>query len=280
MNEGSTQRAAGQLDSALMAYRRIYAYDSTYSGNLYNMATAFSLMRQFDSCFFYLYKANNIRLSDDALTDPDLYPARKDPRWDSFERQLIALLRRKDSTTIKNLDYARQLWRIAAADQAYYYDLKVVEERAGKRCPASWALWDLKERINEQNRKDLEVLLTQYGWPKISEVGYQAANAAFLVVQHWDATRQRQYLPTLMALCKANEASWQCYALMYDRIQVDEGKPQRYGSQVRLNSQTGKNELFPLEDEAKVDEWRSEAGLGPLKDYARQWGIIFEPKQQ
>ena len=33
------------------------------------------------------------------------------------------------------------------------------------------------------------------------------------------------------------------------------------------------NELYPLEDESKVDEWRREIGLEPLDDYLLRTGI-------
>jgi hypothetical protein len=53
----------------------------------------------------------------------------------------------------------------------------------------------------------------------------------------------------------------QTYALMYYRIQASEGMPQRYGSQVQMKEQAKAYDLFPPEDENKVDEWRTEAGM-------------------
>jgi len=67
---------------------------------------------------------------------------------------------------------------------------------------------------------------------------------------------------------------------MYDRIQTSDNKPQKYGSQVRLNPNTNKYELYPLLDETKVDQWRKEVGLGPLADYVSHWDIKFEPGQK
>ena len=37
------------------------------------------------------------------------------------------------------------------------------------------------------------------------------------------------------------------------------------------------DELYPLEDESKVDEWRKEIGLEPLKDYLARTGIKYVP---
>ena len=67
---------------------------------------------------------------------------------------------------------------------------------------------------------------------------------------------------------------------MYDRIQVNENKPQKYGSQIKYNNDTKSFELFPLEDESKVDEWRKEVGLGNLAGYVARWGITFKPKNK
>lgn len=39
-------------------------------------------------------------------------------------------------------------------------------------------------------------------------------------------------------------------------------------------------ELYPLEDETKVDEWRKELGLEPLAEYLARLNIKFQPKQK
>lgn len=280
MDEGAKLRGKGDLAGALEAYRKLYAYDPTFSGSLYQMANAFALLGQADSCFYYLYKANSILPSKDALEDPDLYPVMSDPRWQRFEEGLVQLIVRKNDTLYPDIDYARKLWRIHAADQAYYWSIAIAEKKSGKQSEAVKKLWALKQSINERNQQELDVLLKSEGWPKISEVGYHAASAAFLVIQHSDSALQSKYLPVIHQLCLEREASWQWYALMYDRLQTERGKPQKYGSQVRYNNTTKKYELFPLEDEARVDEWRREAGMGPLADYVQQWDIVFAPKSK
>ncbi len=65
---------------------------------------------------------------------------------------------------------------------------------------------------------------------------------------------------------------------MYDKIQTNDNKPQKYGSQVSFNNETKKYELFPLLDETKVDEWRKEIGMQPLAEYVSRWEIVFEAK--
>ena len=138
----------------------------------------------------------------------------------------------------------------------------------------------LKSNITPQNQKDLEALIAKKGWPKISNVGSSAASSAFLIIQHADLAKQKKYLPIIKKLCEENEAHWGSYALMYDRVQVRENKPQRYGSQVHRNPKTNIDEPYPLEDESKVDEWRKEMGMQPLAEYLMRWNIKWEPKSK
>ncbi len=54
---------------------------------------------------------------------------------------------------------------------------------------------------------------------------------------------------------------WQ-YAIIDDRIRVYEGRPQRYGTQLRHGPQG--LEPHPLEDGSRVNSMRMQAGLPPL----------------
>ena len=49
-------------------------------------------------------------------------------------------------------------------------------------------------------------------------------------------------------------------AMLKDRIDVREGRPQKYGTQL---GNDGK--LCPLPDASRVNEWRQEVGLPPLE---------------
>ena len=49
-------------------------------------------------------------------------------------------------------------------------------------------------------------------------------------------------------------------ALLRDRIDVREGRPQRYGTQI-----DGKGNIAPLLDAARVSQWRQEVGLPAIK---------------
>lgn len=62
-------------------------------------------------------------------------------------------------------------------------------------------------------------------------------------------------------------------ALLEDRILITQGKKQIYGSQVRQNETTGKNEFFPIDDEINVNKRRASVGLDSIEEYAKECGI-------
>ena len=88
-----------------------------------------------------------------------------------------------------------------------------------------------------------------------------------------------QYLPVIKEYCDEGEGSCQAYALMFDRIRTYQKKPQRYGTQVRYNKKKKKYELFPLENEGQIHEYRERVGLPPLEHYVSKWNIKLDLKK-
>jgi hypothetical protein len=103
---------------------------------------------------------------------------------------------------------------------------------------------------------------------------------AYLVAIHSNDGRQKKYLPIIKQRCQENELSWQRYANIYDRCLFNDKKPQKYGTHTIYNEQTKTEELYPLEDEMKVDEWRKELGLEPLANFLKRRNIKYQPNQK
>lgn len=128
---------------------------------------------------------------------------------------------------------------------------------------------ELMERlvaIDRDNTAWVRGVIREHGWPGRSLVGEQAANAAWLLVQHADhePAFQRECLDLLQAAVDAGEGSAQHLAYLTDRVLLAEGKPQRYGTQFTAGP-TGW-EPRPLEDPDNVDARRAEAGLPSLME--------------
>jgi hypothetical protein len=279
LNYPDSLRQEGMLDEAIKAYQLEYQQNPENINNLYNYTCALALSNNRDSAFKYLVIYSSKDISVAPLTDPDFIFLREDKRWIEYENKLLELFMKKNNLSIKDSSYAKQLWKMRVTDQAFYYEIDLAQKKFGKNSSVEMALWQLKKKLNDENQILLAQLIKERGWPMTSELGASASGAAFLVIQHADIDMQKKYLPMLKKRCEENEARWDAYALMYDRIEMRENRPQRYGSQISYNNKTEKYEIYKLENPEKVDAWRNEVGLGPLADYVSNWDIVFNIKQ-
>ena len=124
-------------------------------------------------------------------------------------------------------------------------------------------------RTDSVNSRRLRELVEVHGWPRASEVGPEAAQAAFLIVQHtpfedW----QRSMLPHVEQAVGDGEFDGQAFAMLDDRVQVKAGGPQKYGTQLS-STEDGKLRLDSLENPAAVDSLRAELGMPPLEEYLK-----------
>lgn len=122
------------------------------------------------------------------------------------------------------------------------------------------------QRVDSDNTEFLRTLIGELGWIDATRFGAEASDAAFLLVQHsGDLRLMRTALPHIEADVRAGRLSGQNYALLFDRLQLNLGYLQRYGSQI--GGATGELMLMPCEDIARIDERRAELGMGPLGEY-------------
>jgi tetratricopeptide (TPR) repeat protein len=274
LNKADSLLQAGRINAAVEEYRKLYPQNNNSRQIIYNYACALSRSGQTDSSLRYLYKAIKIEPSLSALTDPDLLAVRESGGWEDFEDELISIINKKTNNSIKDIPYAKSLWRLLCMEESVFYEVTLAVVNLGPDSPVVTALRRLQSWQNAKNLSELETLLNSKGWPKSSQVGSLAASAAFFVLQHSNAGAQEKYIGMFGQACRNNEANCQQYALMFDRMRMNQNKPQRYGTHAYLDPSKGStNELYPLEDEAMVDIWRKEIGLEPLKDYLDRTGI-------
>jgi hypothetical protein len=117
------------------------------------------------------------------------------------------------------------------------------------------------DEINRSNTSRLRQIIAIFGWPGITLVGDQGARAAWRVAlySYGEPAFMRQCRDLIDRASHQGDAPrWQ-FAMIDDRIRVYEGKPQRYGTQLRH----GPNgvEPHPLENEARINSMRTQAGL-------------------
>jgi hypothetical protein len=120
------------------------------------------------------------------------------------------------------------------------------------------------EAVHRANAEKLRDIIARVGWPGERLVGKEGANAAWRIAQHSinDPDFMRACRKLLDEVSQRGDAPrWQ-FAMIDDRINVNEGRPQRYGTQLRdtVNGLAP----YPLEDVKQVEKWRQEVGLPPL----------------
>lgn len=170
----------------------------------------------------------------------------------------------RSATTVSSDDLRTELIAMAEEDQ------RVREELA-----ADGLLYrgyhPRMQAVHDQNASRLQQILDEHGWPNRSMVGEQAAEAAWLVVQHaiGHPDLQRRCLLLLKQAAATGESSPVQAALLEDRIRAFGVRRQLYGTQFDWDD-NGQMSPLPIEDPDHVDERRRELGLPPLAETTAQ----------
>lgn len=114
----------------------------------------------------------------------------------------------------------------------------------------------------------LKEIIDEHGWPTIDLVGRDGASAAWLIAQHadFDVAFQQRALALMTDALTDDQVDPVDVAYLEDRVAVNRGRPQTYGTQIRCLD--GRPEpATPIVEAASVDARRVEVGLDPLEDY-------------
>lgn len=131
--------------------------------------------------------------------------------------------------------------------------------------------------VDADNTSFLKKIVAERGWPGRSLVGSEAANAAFLILQHSpDTAFQAKTLPLLEKAYAAGDAEGQQVALLTDRVAVQRGQPQVYGTQASVVN--GRFKLNPIADSANVDARRAKLGMPPVAAYMRILDSLYSTR--
>lgn len=220
------------------------------AGPLYDAACCQAQAGDHDAAFATLDRAiaaglNEPRIQDDA----DLVPLHADPRWAGLVGRVVDARAQAES----------------AVAEPQLRSLLLVLERDRE---AAHAGSDPKTEAESEARttKALREIVDRYGWPGKSLVGKDGAHAAWFVVQHArDDAFQKACLEKLELAVAQGEAQAVEHAYLSDRVAVNAGKPQRWGTQ--FDGKT--REPYPIEDAERVDERRKAIGLSTLAEYQR-----------
>jgi hypothetical protein len=130
------------------------------------------------------------------------------------------------------------------------------------------------QRVIRTNFPTVKRILDMYGYPNYTLVGQESSHHYFLLVQHsdFDLSFQQQVLKIMRREVNNKNASGQQYAYLVDRIAINQGKPQVYGTQVLMS---GNTKIKPCVAPAKLNKRRKSVGLEPIEDYIKKCNALF-----
>lgn len=121
--------------------------------------------------------------------------------------------------------------------------------------------------VGTNNTNYVRALVQEIGWIDIRRFGETASGNAIILVQHsLDLPLMLAVLPEIERDFKPRGPDALLFAIVYDRLENELGRKQRFGTQLGEDAQ-GQPMVIPLESVEKVDEFRKELGLPPLAEY-------------
>lgn len=178
----------------------------------------------------------------------------------------------QDMVVQRNTFLETVLIGMSVSDQAVRNKMTTVFRSGGEVSPE---LSEEVAEVDKSNRDRLKVIVAVHGWPTYDMVGTEASRAAWLIVQHSDrdVAFQKKCLALMELLVEKNQVGKSDFAYLWDRVAVNSGKNQRYGTQIEKKD--GKWQPKPVEDPQNLDKRRAELGLSPMSYYLKMFEDIF-----
>ena len=279
IGQADSLRKQGLLMPALEKYGMALTQKSSPETS-YQIASTCALLwtsQMRDTAFYFLNYALKTDSTLRVLSDPSYLSLIEDKRWEKIEDSQVRKFEAKNGP-IKNITFAKELFRMIIKDQGFMYAGNIerrnyIQNGGYFSAPSVFPMLALEERNKQENEKKLVELLDMYGWPTATSVTEYAAAGAALIINHATYELRSRYFPMLEEAFKKGEAQSLRYAKMRDRLLVEEGKKQLFGTQIKFEDfDGGKLERlpYPIEEPEYVDKRRAEIGLGPLSVYLKE----------
>lgn len=280
ITEGDKLYSEGKFEASAQAFDAAFKLDEGDRLSYYNAACSWALTGDTINSMKYLNLAADKGWSNvkHVKTDKDLASLRDLFGWNDIVAKVQANLDNAEKDLNKPLK--EQLEKIYVRDQTLRQLYEHAEELFGRESEEMDYFWEVVAEQDAKNEAEVIEIIEKYGWVGRSEVGGQANMALWLVIQHAPIEVQEKYLPQLKISVEKNESSGNHLALLEDRINMRNGKPQIYGSQIVSDPETGKDMVYEVFEPEFVNARRASVGLGPIEDYVARWNIEWTVPQK
>lgn len=136
--------------------------------------------------------------------------------------------------------------------------------------------FEAKDAAQDRHADRCREIFEAHGWPSPARVGDEVASDFWVLVQHAD--RHPEFQAQVLAAMKGDEASGiepSEQAMLTDRVLVNTGRKQLYGTQVAYDHAAARPYPKPLESPETVDERRAAVGLEPLWEYMNMIAQLY-----
>lgn len=274
MHKADSLRSLGQYTLELKYHLLLFKRDPNISENVYNMACCYALLKNIDSAYYYLNLAIDLGQNDGwAAADCDLINLHSDYRWKEIENKLEYIYYQKNKTINTQLG-----WKIAKMffnDQAPKHASDRILERYGTKSFQMDSINRVIANTDSLNMLELEKIINYYGWTGKELVGLEGADRAFIIILHAPLSYQKKYFEIIKTAIEKGDIEKRSLAYLTDKILTKEGKKQLYGTQLKYSAETKSYQFKPIENEKDVNIRRKEFGLGPIEEYAKDFGIDY-----
>ena len=242
-----------------------------YPDDRYDAACSWALAGFPDSAFYNLQRiadkssyANYSHLA----SDPDLISLQRDRRWPP----LLTRVKHNRDSLLSQYDLAliNQIDSMTAEDQKWRH----LSTRSWNReldtvlFPRAF-LYKKMHETDSLNYSACRSILARRGFPNYNLVGKASCNNYWLLVQHQDLRPafQDSVLAKMKPEVDLGLASGIDYAYLMDRVKINTGQQQVYGTQMRLNQEGTSYEPLPVIEPEKLNERRKAVGMGSIEKY-------------
>jgi len=196
-----------------------------------------------------------------------------------FDKKIYALYDHALDTSGVNRALMEEFEMIGETDQRYRREMRPISEKYGWDSPQMDSMWALQNPIDSANTLRICAIIDSCGYPGKSVVGPGQASTAFMVIQHADLEVQEKYLDVITGAADRAEVRWSSVALLVDRINMRNGTPQIYGSQINTDKETNEYYFAEIAEPFNIDSIRATVGLPPLQAYADNWNFTWDPQK-
>ncbi|MCW8101691.1 DUF6624 domain-containing protein [Streptomyces tauricus] len=124
--------------------------------------------------------------------------------------------------------------------------------------------------IFAQGTEVLRATLEKRGWPGYRLVSERGSRAAWQIATYCrDSQLQARALELLEKTVRQQDADPLHYALLADRLCLNRGEPQRFGT-LYIPTRSGSLTLYRVKDRDRLDDRRHPLGLEPHAEYAQR----------